>query len=170
MWFVFTRMPGQSYHRRYRSLLLYLCYVFLTLINSLVCWFCMRLKVVKVPQPGVVSVLIYAVILILIHFLSFACPTPITWLMLHQYEPNVVIITCSPWSGGVDWEVGVVSIQGLPLANLLHVLQWLARCDTWKYIYSFQRCILCVCAWYGRLFVLLYTCIPTVFSYSHKSN
>ena len=34
---VFTRMPGESYGRRLRSLLLYLCYVFRALINSLVC-------------------------------------------------------------------------------------------------------------------------------------
>ena len=35
-----TRMPGKSYRRRLRSLLLYLCYVFPALINSFVCWFC----------------------------------------------------------------------------------------------------------------------------------
>ena len=34
---VFTRMPGESYRRRLRSLLLYLYYVFRTLINFLVC-------------------------------------------------------------------------------------------------------------------------------------
>ena len=34
---VFTRMPGESCRRRLRSLLLCLCYVFLALINSLVC-------------------------------------------------------------------------------------------------------------------------------------
>ena len=38
MYRVFTRMPGESYRRRFRSLLLYLCYVFRALINSLVCW------------------------------------------------------------------------------------------------------------------------------------
>ena len=36
MCLVFTRMPGESYCRRLRSLL-YLCYVFRALINSLVC-------------------------------------------------------------------------------------------------------------------------------------
>ena len=40
MYLVFTRMPGESYHRRLKSLLLYLCYVFRALINSLECWFC----------------------------------------------------------------------------------------------------------------------------------
>ena len=40
MYLVFTRMPGKSYRRRLRSLLLYLCDVFRALINSLVCWFC----------------------------------------------------------------------------------------------------------------------------------
>ena len=33
-------MPGESYCRGLRSLLLYLCYVFWVLINSLVRWFC----------------------------------------------------------------------------------------------------------------------------------
>ena len=32
-------MPGESYRRRLRSFLLYLCSVCRTLINSLVCWF-----------------------------------------------------------------------------------------------------------------------------------
>ena len=39
-YFVFTCMPGEWYHRRLRSLLLYLCYVLQVLINSLMCWFC----------------------------------------------------------------------------------------------------------------------------------
>ena len=39
MYLVFTRMPGESYRRRLRSLLLYLCYVFRALINSPVCGF-----------------------------------------------------------------------------------------------------------------------------------
>ena len=39
MHFVFTRMPGESYRRRLRSLLLCLRDVFRPLINSLVCWF-----------------------------------------------------------------------------------------------------------------------------------
>ena len=38
MYLVFTRMPGESYRRRLGSLLLYLCYIFRGLINSLVCW------------------------------------------------------------------------------------------------------------------------------------
>ena len=48
MHLVFTRMPGESYHRRLGSLLLYLCYIFWTLINSLMCWFTMvRYKVIS---------------------------------------------------------------------------------------------------------------------------
>ena len=39
MYLVFTRMPGESYRRRLGSLLLYLCYVFRALMNSLGCWF-----------------------------------------------------------------------------------------------------------------------------------
>ena len=38
MYPVFTRMPGEIYRRRLRSLLLY-CGVFQALINSIVCWF-----------------------------------------------------------------------------------------------------------------------------------
>ena len=37
MYLVFTRMPGESYRRQLRSLLLYLCYIFRALINFLVC-------------------------------------------------------------------------------------------------------------------------------------
>ena len=40
MYLVFTRMPGESYCRWFKSLLLYLCYMFWALISSLVCWFC----------------------------------------------------------------------------------------------------------------------------------
>ena len=36
MYLVFTRMPGDSYHMRLRSLLWCLCHVFKTPINSLV--------------------------------------------------------------------------------------------------------------------------------------
>ena len=36
MYLIFTRMPVESYRRRLGSLLLYLCYVFRALINSLV--------------------------------------------------------------------------------------------------------------------------------------
>ena len=37
VYLVFTRMPGESYRRRLRSLLLSLCDVFPALINSLAC-------------------------------------------------------------------------------------------------------------------------------------
>ena len=40
LYLVFTRIPGESYRRRLRSLLLYLCYVFRALIISLACYFC----------------------------------------------------------------------------------------------------------------------------------
>ena len=38
---VFTCMPGESYFRQLRSLLLYLCNIIWALMNSLVCWFFM---------------------------------------------------------------------------------------------------------------------------------
>ena len=41
VYFVFTCMTGESYCRGLRSLLLYLCYVFWVLMNSLVCRFCL---------------------------------------------------------------------------------------------------------------------------------
>ena len=57
---VFTHMPGESYHRRLRSLLLYLCYIIWALINSLVGWFfttwadceCVADFCTGVPRPG----------------------------------------------------------------------------------------------------------------------
>ena len=39
MYLVFIRMPGESYHWHFWSLLLYLCTIVRALINSLVCWF-----------------------------------------------------------------------------------------------------------------------------------
>ena len=50
MYIVFTRMPGESYRRRLRSLLLYICDVFRALINSLVCWKC--LEVIDLKESG----------------------------------------------------------------------------------------------------------------------
>ena len=44
---VFTRTPGESYCRGLRSLLLYLCYIFRALINSLVCWSRRRGRIVS---------------------------------------------------------------------------------------------------------------------------
>ena len=41
MYLVLTCMPGESYRRRLRSLLLCLRGVFRALINNLVCWFCL---------------------------------------------------------------------------------------------------------------------------------
>ena len=52
MYLVFTRLPGESYRRRLRSLLLYLSYVFRALINSLVCWFCTIALYLVVFQTG----------------------------------------------------------------------------------------------------------------------
>ena len=47
MYLVFTRMPDESYCMRLRSLLLYLCYVFQALINSLACWLLWTLSIMK---------------------------------------------------------------------------------------------------------------------------
>ena len=40
IFFVFTRMPGESYHKRLRILLLRLCEVVRAPINSLFSWLC----------------------------------------------------------------------------------------------------------------------------------
>ena len=42
MYLLFTCMPGENYHKQLRPLLLYLYYVPWMLINSLVCWFCIK--------------------------------------------------------------------------------------------------------------------------------
>ena len=47
MYLVLTRVPGVSYRRRLRSLMLCLCDVFRALINSLVCWYCPKSLVRK---------------------------------------------------------------------------------------------------------------------------
>ena len=56
MYLVFTRMPGESYRRRFRSLLLYLCYVFRALINSLV--YCLRIGICCCALRHIVVVLL----------------------------------------------------------------------------------------------------------------
>ena len=55
MYLVFTRMPGESYRRRLRSLLLYLWYVFRALINSIVCWFYLLIIIVIMSSRESVS-------------------------------------------------------------------------------------------------------------------
>ena len=52
MYLLFTRMPGASYRRQLRSLLLYLCYVFRSLINSLV-WLFLFTSVCSVVVEGI---------------------------------------------------------------------------------------------------------------------
>ena len=52
MYLVFTRKPGESYRRRLRSLLLYMCDVFRALINSLVCWKCLEVIDLKESREG----------------------------------------------------------------------------------------------------------------------
>ena len=48
MYLVFTRMTGETYRMRLRSLLLCLCDVFRALINSLVCRFCTSARLGRV--------------------------------------------------------------------------------------------------------------------------
>ena len=54
MYLVFTHMPGESYRMWLMSLLLYLCYVFWALINSLVCWFWLGVKQKK-KQDSIIT-------------------------------------------------------------------------------------------------------------------
>ena len=50
IYLVFTRLPGESYRRRFRSLLLCMCGVFRALFNSLVCWFCVLRKLAHLDE------------------------------------------------------------------------------------------------------------------------
>ena len=62
MYLVFTSLPGESYRRRLRSLLVYLCDVFWALINSLVCWF------------------IYKNVCVAVWYRLCGCVVPFVWL------------------------------------------------------------------------------------------
>ena len=67
MYLVFTRMPGESYRRRLRSLLLFLSYVFRALINSLLCWFCTSAVGLVLFQISVLKTLHHAEELLYVH-------------------------------------------------------------------------------------------------------
>ena len=67
MYLVFTRMPGESYRRWLRSLLLCLCYVFRALINSLVCWFCTSAVGLILFQISVLKTLHQTEVLLYVH-------------------------------------------------------------------------------------------------------
>ena len=73
MYLSFTRMPGESYRRQLRSLLLYLCDIFRALINSLVCWFC-------VSVPGLILFQIRCDMLFVLD-----TPCPLSCRLAHAY-------------------------------------------------------------------------------------
>ena len=96
--FVFTRMPGKSYRRRLRSLLLCLCYVFPALINSLVCGFC----------GGIISLLLVL----------------ITEICAKEAVPLITVFTNQSvhWLGDCVFE----GISWLVLSHFIHSLQRLS--------------------------------------------
>ena len=71
MYLVFTRMPGESYRWRLRSLLLYLCYVFRTLINSLVLILHLSYFTLLLLCSYVVKLLSYVVVFVCFRVFSF---------------------------------------------------------------------------------------------------
>ena len=71
MYFVFTRMPGESYRRRLRSLLLCFCDVFPALNNSLVCW--LLTEFVLEGTPDISLSLSLSLSLLLLLLLLFVC-------------------------------------------------------------------------------------------------
>ena len=93
----FTCMPGESYCRQRRSLLLYLCYVFWVLINSPVCWFCM----------STLSLIIFQI-------------------FIFPMIPSLCLcIPCTVYSWGVSdgalWRIVYVTLRKLPLMIIKNV-------------------------------------------------
>ena len=60
MYFVFTRMPGESYRGRLRSLLLCLCDVFRELISSSVCWNLFKIAT-RIKSKNSIRIRVYVV-------------------------------------------------------------------------------------------------------------
>ena len=68
------RMPGKSYHRQLRSLLLCLCDVFQVLINSFVCWFC----------RGALGLILFQIMILMNYLLHVVCVRQ-TWDSQHHH-------------------------------------------------------------------------------------
>ena len=68
-------MPGKSYHRRLRSLLLRLCDVFQALINSFVCWFC----------RGALGLILFQIMIIMMNYLLHVVCVWQTWNGQHHH-------------------------------------------------------------------------------------
>ena len=77
-------MPGESYCRRLRSLLLCLCDIFWVLINSLACWFCM----------SGLGLVLFQIVFILKHLLSVFVASVLTMKPLALSFPYPSL-TCS---------------------------------------------------------------------------
>ena len=100
MYLVFTRTPGEIYHRRLRSLLLYLCYVLWVQINSLVGWFCKSAL---------------GLVLFQIHFF---CTNPLStiYLLCWEYLTQVFMWAC---------EIKLVILLVASLCTKLSLVQWI---------------------------------------------
>ena len=90
MYLVFTRRPGESYRRRLRSLLLYLCYIFRTLINSL-CVDCVQFSSVQLKMVSMRSekpIILYA-----LHSVSQKVPPICLWNYHWRELPQVSFLS-----------------------------------------------------------------------------
>ena len=74
MYIVFACMPDESYRRRLRSFLLYLRYVFRTVINSLVCRFIVKRQGPMVGASRVYQNIISIAIIIIFMIIIISCP------------------------------------------------------------------------------------------------
>ena len=82
MYLVFTRMPGESYHRQLRSLLLYLCDVFRTCVGSAwALWasFRFRLQGGLLRMAGDLEHYSVCVYIYIYMFSSMLLPTTVCW-------------------------------------------------------------------------------------------
>ena len=91
IYLVFTRMPGESYHGRLRSLFLYLCYVFRAQINSPVCWFSTDLFTelsISFTKPFIIS----PPKVPLDH--CFNCPLQCFYTITHKLPTKIATMLC----------------------------------------------------------------------------
>ena len=93
----FTCMPGESYCRQRRSLLLYLCYVFWVLINSHALWFC--------TSP--LGLFIFQI------FIFPMIPSLCLYIPCTVYSQGV--------SDGALWRMVYVTLRNLPLMMIKNV-------------------------------------------------
>ena len=121
MYLVSTRMPGESYRRRLRSLL-YLRYVFRALINSLVSWFCTSALGLVLFQIFVQSCFVVVVFcgryLTQRTIMILNCWTKLT-------VEKVVCFVCAYWSANRN--LSLTFRRHVDIAHIAGIAQWLER-------------------------------------------